>query len=162
MKFKIENENIITLRICLASMLIAVFLYMANNSRPDIAFCICAAVNVITGIMCLLDKFVGTSIIIDGREITIKYVFGKKVIYVEEIYDIRYERYIVEQKRRSVFPDEPRLRVFIELHSDETIILTDKAYIKDKNRKYIISRLKELPDEEVVLYRAYMAIKDLM
>lgn len=161
MEFKIKHENMTSLIICLISFIAAFFLLFLNDTIPSLPFFICISVTAITAILYFAEQLIGTAIIISGSEITIKYFIGKRTISAQEICDIKIERFTRYRKGNPSYT-EHRLRLIIKLHGGGTIRLTDKATAVKGKVAFIFSRHKPVEDDDVNLYQAYLAIRELM
>ncbi|MBQ8410738.1 MAG: hypothetical protein IJX15_03285 [Ruminiclostridium sp.] len=160
MKFKIKHENPATIIVCFVSIILA-FLILFIFSSWDIALFIWIGgmgVGSIAAAIYFIEQLVGTAIIINDRTIIIKHLIRRKKISVQEICDIdieKYKRYRSGGRYRRSYT-EYRMRMTINLLSGK-LVLTDKATAV---RNHFLSyEYEEIPDEEVNLHKAYLAIR---
>ncbi len=154
MTFRIRHEKISTVII-----LIAVFLFFCSLSfvfivREMTIGLICSVIlMLITIVLFILEQTVRTVIAVENGAVTVRQICCKRRIAVDEISDIRTERYIRMRKR---FFKEQRMRMVITLTNGKNIVLTDSAMAAVGG--VLLHESAALPDEEVPLYRAYQAI----
>jgi len=85
----------------------------------------------------------------------IKHLFTKKTIALSDINDVYTERYKRHHKNHYI---EKRMRMVITLSNGRKIILTDTAMESAGGSGLLLRSSKELPDEEVTLYKVYQII----
>ena len=163
MSFKIKHENSINLMVGLFSILIAFLVLFAFPKETFSLFVwiIGMGISVICAIFYFIEQAVGTTVVIEDKTIIVKYLIRRKKIAVQNICNInaeKYKRYRKGNKYRRGYT-EYRMRMTIELISGKKVVLTDKATAVINEGIFLSARYEEIPDEEVSLYKAYMAIR---
>lgn len=158
MVFKIKHEKRSILIAALVCTLLF-FLFLFIGLVPFLwASSACGAIAGICALLYFIEQAVGTAIVIEDRTIIIKHLLGWKKIAVESIYNLDIERY-KRYRRGHGHYIEYRMRLTINLLSGKKLVLTDKAMAVNSVAGFLLSRREELPDEEVELYKAYLAIR---
>lgn len=158
MVFKIKHEKRSILIAALVFTLLF-FLFLFIGLGPFLwALLACGAASGISALLYFIEQAVGTAIVIEDRTVTIKHFLGWKKIAVESIYNLDIERY-KRYRRGHGHYTEYRMRLTINLLSGKKLVLTDKAMAVNSAAGFLLSRYEELPDEEVELYKAYLAIR---
>lgn len=158
MVYKIKHEKKGILIVGLISLLLFyLFLFLNWGMSLSVAL-VCMAVAVVFAILYFVEQIVGTAVIIEDRMVIIKYFVGRKKIAVEEIAYLDIEKY-KRYRRGNAMYTEYRMRMTINLLSGKKIVLTDKACAIKGVMGFLLSNYEEIPDEEVALYEAYLAIK---
>ncbi|MBO5377410.1 MAG: hypothetical protein J6A41_03385 [Ruminiclostridium sp.] len=163
MSFKIKHENSINLMVGLFSILIAFLVLFAFPKETFSLFVWLIGMNIsgICAIFYFIEQAVGTTVVVEDRTIIIKCLLRRRKITVQDICNInaeKYKRYRKGNKYRRGYT-EHRMRMTIELLSGKKIVLTDKATAVRNEGLFGSAQYEEIPDEEVSLYKAYMAIR---
>lgn len=158
MSFKIKHENFTNLIVCTVSTLLFFLILFFDFGIILWGSIICWTVTGISAVLFFIEQIVGTAIVIEDRTIIIKYFIGRKKIAVEEICNLDIERYKRYRRGHGAYT-EYRLRMTINLLSGKKIVLTDKATGIKGAKGFLFSNYEEIPDEEVSLYKAYLAIR---
>lgn len=162
MTFRIRHETKAVLFIALAAMLLF-FLFMFL-SVISLFLIIVSTVFMAAALVCALLYFIeqamGTSIIIEDSDITIKRLWKKNTIALSDIIDVRiepYKRY--RHPSRGATYTEFRMRMTIDVENGDDIVLTDKATGVNNAADFLLERHERIPDEDVPLYQAYQMIQ---
>ena len=108
-----------------------------------------------------IEQAVGVTIVVEDKTIIVKYLIRRKKIAVQNICNInaeKYKRYRKGNKYRRGYT-EYRMRMTIELLSGKKLVITDRATAVRNEGIFRSAQYEEVPDEEVNLYKAYMAIR---
>ncbi len=161
MRFKIKHENFATIIVCLVFTVIA-FLFLFLFAGWYLALWVwtgCMTVVSISAVIYFIGQLMGTAIIINDRTIIIRYIIRRKKIAVHEICDLdieKYSRYRPGNRYRRSYT-EYRMRMTINLISGKKLVLTDRATAVKGS--ILFKSYEEVPDEEVNLHKAYLAIR---
>ncbi len=161
MTFKIKHETKAILIICLITFILAFLTFFVASTVFLIVGFVLTGIMFLSAILYFVEQTVGTKIIIGFDDITIKYVIGYKKFSASDIKNIDIEKYHRYRHGRVTYT-EYRMRMKIELYDGKTITLTDKATATTGTVAFLLSKREEMENEDVALYNAYMAIKDLM
>ena len=159
MKYRIKHETYAVLIIAL----IATLFFFAAVLLLDIdirSWVIKAdvAILILSILFFIVEKIMGTYIIVGDRTVTIRRLTGWKTLHYEEIGGISVEQY--ERYRRKPVPHtDHRMRMNISIITGRDIKLTDDAGTLDGFFGFITGVRDRRLDEEVPLYKAYMDIK---
>lgn len=162
MTFKIKHENSTNLLVCLFSTLIAFLVLFAFPKETFSLFVWLIGMNIagICVVFYFIEQAVGVTIVIEDKTIIVKYLIRRKKIAVHNICSLdieKYKRYRKGNKYRSGYT-EYRMRMAMELLSGKKLVLTDRATAVI-NEGVFHTRYEEIPDEEVNLNKAYLAIR---
>lgn len=160
MSFKIKHENSINLMVGVFSILIAFLVLFAFPKETFSLFVWIIGMGIlgICAIFYFIEQAVGTTVVIEDRTIIIKCFLRRRKITVTEICNLSiksYERY----RRKPTAHTEYRMRMTIELISGKKVVLTDTATAVTGMKGFLLCQYDKVPDEEVSLYKAYMAIR---
>lgn len=162
MTFRIRHETKTVLFIALAAMLLFfLFMFLSVISLFLIfVSTVFMAAALVCALLYFIEQAVGTSIIIEDSDITVKRLRKKNTIALSDIIDVRiepYKRY--RHPSRGATYTEFRMRMTIDVENGDEIVLTDKATVVDNAAGFLTGRHKRLPDEDVPLYQAYQVIR---
>jgi len=162
MTFRIRHETKAVLFIALAAMMLFfLFMFLSVISLFLIfVSTVFMAAALVCALLYFIEQAVGTSIIIEDSNITIKRLRKKNIIALSDIIDVRiepYKRY--RHPSRGATYTEFRMRMTIDVENGDEIVLTDKATVVDNAAGFLTGRHKRLPDEDVPLYQAYQVIR---
>lgn len=155
MEYKIKHENKIIIIIELIALLILIIMIFFASALPLWSFFLVIAVMIAYPFIYLIERAVGTSVIIRDDEMIIKYLIGKKKITFDEVADVQIKKY----KRQRHHHEDYRMRMTINLKSGKKTTLSDTAGAIKGVTGFLLSTPEELPDEDVTLYKIYQEIK---
>ncbi len=118
------------------------------------------AVGIVFGALYFIEQILCTVIIVEEERITIKRIYGKQRIALDDISSVDIEPYTRRRKPgRGASYIEHRMRMTIRLNNGKEIILTDKATVVDGMKGFVLGKRKKADDEDVPLYNAYQVIQ---
>ena len=162
MTFRIRHETKAVLFIALAAMMLFfLFMFLSVISLFLIfVSTVFMAAALVCALLYFIEQAVGTSIIIEDSDITVKRLRKKNTIALSDIIDVRIEPYTrYRHPSRRVAYTEFRMRMTIDVENGDEIVLTDKATGVNNVADFLLERHKRLPDEDVPLYQAYQVIR---
>ena len=162
MTFRIKHETKAVLFIALAAMLLFFLFMFLSVISPFLIFVstFFMAAALVCALLYFIEQAVGTSIIIEDSDITIKRLWKKNTIALSDIIDVRiepYKRY--RHPSRGATYTEFRMRMTIDVENGDEIVLTDKATGVNNVADFLLERHERIPDEDVPLYQAYQVIR---
>ncbi|HNZ98439.1 hypothetical protein [Ruminococcus sp.] len=162
MIFKIRHETKEVLFITLAAMLLffALMFISVYSLKLILLSLPFLAVSLVCSLLYFIEQAVGTTLIVEDSELTIKRLWKRDTIALSDINDVRiepYKRY--RHPSRSVAYTEFRMRMTIDVENNGEIVLNDKATGIKSAAGFLFGRRERIPDEDVPLYKAYQVIQ---
>jgi len=162
MIFKIRHETKAVLFITLAAMLLffALMFISVYSLKLILLSLPFLAVSLVCSLLYFIEQAVGTTLIVEDSELTIKRLWKKDTIALSDINDIRiepYKRY--RHPSRGATYTEFRMRMTIDVENNGEIVLNDKATGIKSAAGFLLGRRERIPDEDVPLYKAYQVIQ---
>ena len=156
MVFRIKHEKMsfLMLLIGLFILLCALSVFFIMSEMTFLYICTIILMCVVIALF-FIEQIVRTVVTIEDDTLHIKHLFTKKTIALSDINDVYTERYKRHHKNHYI---EKRMRMVITLSNGRKIILTDTAMESVGASGLMLRSSKELPDEEVTLYKVYQII----
>ena len=155
MTFQIRHESIIEVLILVGLFLLlltAAFMFIVREMTAAVIITLILAIAVIILIAVALTA--KTLIDVGEQTVTVTRLFMKKTFAVSDIRDLRIERYTRRHKNHY---KEQRMRMTVLLGNGKKTVLTDTAM--ESTGGFLLRSSRELPDEDVPLFRAYQLIQ---
>lgn len=160
MKYKTKHESKLFIIICLVSILLAILCMFAfiKFDIPYQSILVFTNVAVVAGILYFIEQLIGTAIIVDNDSVSISRFGIKRRIPIGEIFNLSIENY--QRYRRKPLPHtDYRMRMTLNRLHGSDIVLTDNAATHKGLYGFLAGDYCRRPDEEVELYKAFMAIR---
>ena len=156
MVFRIRHENFCLLMAMIAAFLLLIVVACVCIVHEQTLVLICTLI-LLCGIMILfaLVQTVRTKIVVSDDAVVIRHLLIRKKIAMDEIRDVRIERY---SRLHKVAYREQRMRMVITTDRDKKTVLTDKAMAGIGKTGLLHIGSDVLPDDAVPLYQAYRFI----
>lgn len=149
--------------VCLFSVVIAFLVLFAFPEETISLFIWIGGIAIahISAILYFVEQAVGTTIVIEDKTIIIKYIIRRKKIAVRNICNLNIEKYkrIRPGNRYRRGYTEYRMKMTMELLNGKKLVLTDRATAVIKGGLLQLAEYREVPDEDVNLYKAHAAIR---
>lgn len=155
MTFRIRHESIIEVLILVGLFLLlltAAFMFIVREMTAAVIITLILSIAVIIMIAAALTA--KTMIDVGEQTVTVTRLFMKKTFAVSDIRDLRIERYTRWHKNHY---KEQRMRMTVLLGNGKKTVLTDTAM--ENSGGFLLRSSRELPDEDVPLFRAYQLIQ---
>ncbi|WP_028520929.1 hypothetical protein [Ruminococcus flavefaciens] len=162
MIFKIRHETKTVLLITLAAMLLffALMFISVYSLKLILLSLPFLAVSLVCSLLYFIEQAVGTTLIVEDSELTIKRLWKRDTIALSDINDVRIEPYKRHRHpSRGAAYTEFRMRMTIDVENNGEIVLNDKATGIKSAAGFLLGRRERIPDEDVPLYKAYQVIQ---
>ena len=163
LRYKIKNENKV-LQILGVVFTFLTFIFLAFGFGNRIMFwgmIVCLCLTVLTAVLCFIDLFAGTVIVIEDSFVTVTRLFGRRKINIKDIDHVFIED-IVRYRRKPEIHYEYRKKMTVFLRSGKTVVLTDNASVINGLSGFITGERDVLPDSAIPLCQAYEQIMSMM
>ena len=162
MIFRIKHETKTVLFIAFAAMLLffALMFISVYSLKLILVSLPFLAVSLVCSLLYFIEQAVGTTLIVEDSELTIKHLWKRDTISLSDINDVRIEPYKRHRRpSRGVAYTEFRMRMTIDVGNSGEIVLNDKATGIKSAAGFLLGKRERIPDEDVPLFKAYQVIQ---